>query len=144
MTFCCPHDQLCKESTSHRSTIYISSSVAVVAGGAGGRSGPDYHHFITTPHQLEREGADPGPGPGLRRRADHGSSAYRGAELQLHSHSQGRGMIRGTRGSLLRNQAFSLLKQSNYFLSFQQDLELERGRNKKGFIIMSRGGNNFQ
>ena len=69
---------------------------------------PDYHHFITTPHQLEREGADPGPGPGLRRRADHGSSAYRGAELQLHSHSRGRGMIRAPRGSLLRNQTFSL------------------------------------
>ena len=47
--------------------------------------------IITTQHQLEREGADPGPGPGLRRRADHGSSAYRGAELQQHSHSRGMG-----------------------------------------------------
>ena len=72
---CCPHDQLCKESTSHRSTIYISSSVAVVAG-AVGRSGPGlsslHHHSASA---GERRG-----GPRTRPRA---AAASRPRQLSL-------------------------------------------------------------
>ena len=52
---------------------------------------PDYHHFITTPHQLEREGADPGPGPGLRRRARTTAAQLTGAQSYNYTHTAGAG-----------------------------------------------------
>ena len=98
---------------------YLSSSVAVVAGDAGGRSGPGlsslHHHSASA---GERRG---GPGPR--------QLSLQGRRVTTTLTQPGViGSDKRYQGSLLLIQTFSLFTEPNQTYSFQQDLELERGR----------------